>query len=154
MHFKLFLENEEKNNIEAMLKKLPAKHQALVKGYKFTYQGGNTLKHDNENIGEFDPQKKCITVAAPWHYAREFTTLHEIGHMVWQYILDDKQRKEWHALVKKTKASQGKTLEKNARDSLNQNAEELFCMAYGATYCKHPPITYDQDDWFKFIKQI
>ena len=141
MQFKQFLESEEKKNIKTTLSKLPKAHKALVKGYKYAFQGGNTMKGDDEHIGEVDPNTKKIVVAAPWNYGREFTILHEIGHMVYE-TLTPKQKKMWAKIVKNTK------------DKQKQIPEELFCMAYANTYAKHQVEIHNHEEWGKFIKSL
>jgi hypothetical protein len=65
-----------------------------------------------------------------------------------------KTKEQWELLVKKTKESQKNKLKKVSRNSLNQSAEELFCMTYGTVYSKHPPKTFDHPEWVEFIKKI
>lgn len=137
--FRLFLEKtEEEKNVQQLLKKLPAGHRNLLKGYKFKYQGGNTLKGDDGHIGVIYQDK--ITVAAPWNYGREFTTLHEIAHLVWEYKMTPKLKNEWKEIVSKTKNKQ------------KQIPEELFCMAYACHYAKHKIKIHDHPEWHEFIK--
>lgn len=131
---------EEKNDIKNMLEKIPQKHANLVKNFKFKFQPGNTLKGDKSHVGYMSDDHKEICVAAPWNYGREFTVLHEVGHKVWEQLLDNKSKEKWSLLIKKYKK--------------NENPEELFCMAYAATYSKHPPITYYKKDWINFIKKL
>jgi hypothetical protein len=140
MDFSQFLleAEEEERNIKAMLKKLPKKHADLMKGFKFKYVPGNTLKGDDEHIGLI--KGKTVTVAGPWNYGREFTTLHEIGHMVWEKLMTPELKKAWTACAKKNK--------KQNQD----NDEENFCMAYAACYTKHPPLTHHHEAWVDFIK--
>jgi len=146
MDFHQFLENEEKKNIKTTLGHIPSKHRALVKGYNFKLQSGNTMSGDDENIGQIDTAKKCITIAAPWHYGREFTLLHEIGHMVWA-VLPHEVKTKWQTLVKKLKCDPKKEVQ-------NQSVEELFCMAYANTYAKHKDKIHDHPEWDKFIRAI
>jgi hypothetical protein len=141
--FKNFLEaTEEKKNIEQMLAKLPDRHRALIKGYRFVFQPGNTLKGDDEHVGVIDQDRKTITIAAPWNYGREFTIIHEIAHMVWEIFLDRKMKLMWKQIVDNTKHKQ------------NQNAEELFCMAYANHYAKHQIEIHNHPMWDAFIKKI
>jgi len=57
--FKEFLiESEEKKDTNEILKKIPKSHADLVKGFKFIWQAGNTLKGDNDHTGIIDPKKK------------------------------------------------------------------------------------------------
>ncbi len=141
MNFRqFFLEaEEEEKNVVAMLKKLPKQHKALVKGFKFRYVPGNTLKGDEEHIGVIDKDK--ITVASPWNYGREFTTLHEIAHMVWEKLMTPELKKAWSKVVKRNPRRQ------------KQNDEELFCMAYACTYAKHKILVHYCPAWEDFIKK-
>lgn len=138
--FRTFLEDEEKENVKAMISKLPKGHQRLLHGYKFKYTPGNTLKGDDEHIGYIHKDK--IVVAAPWNYGREFTTLHEIAHLVWEYKMTPKLKKEWSKVVKKNPIRQ------------KQNDEELFAMAYACHYAKHKIKVHDHPEWRKFIESI
>jgi len=142
MEFRQFLESEETKNIKVMLAKIPKAHQKLVRGFKYVFQKGNTLNGDNENIGVCDNCKKQLTIAAPWNYGREFTTLHEIGHMVWETLPPEK-KEEWKKVLKGTKG-----------EHQRQNAEELFCMGYANTYAKHKDKIHDHPEWDKFIKSL
>lgn len=147
--FKLFMESEEEENIKDTLSKLPDSHRGLVKGYRFTLKGGNTLPGDDEHIGFMNTKPKEIAVAAPWHYGREFTMLHEVAHRVWEELMDDALRQKWSLVVKKNKHRQ------NQNDSpLNQSDEEIFCMAYAAAYSKHPPVVYYKREWIRFIMNL
>lgn len=137
--FKLFLEFEEKENVKKTIKKLPDGHQFLLKGYKINFTPRNTLNGDKDHIGFIFKNK--IEVSAPWRYSREFTTLHEIGHLVYEKLMTKDLKKEWAKVVKKNK--------KQNQD----NDEENFCMAYAATYSKHPPTTHSHPEWIKFIKE-
>jgi len=144
MNFKDFMMSEDicMSDVHKTLRKVPKKHRNLVRGFKYTFQPGNTLKGDNDHIGFIDEKKKTITIAAPWNYGREYTLLHELGHAVWQHILDDKKREEWKRIVKNTKNKQ------------KQGAEELFCMAYANTYSNRKIEIHSHDSWEKFIKSI
>jgi len=144
MEFKNFLLESEKNmaDVRATLLKIPAKHKALAKNYKFKFQKDNTLNGDDEHIGEIDDEKKVITIAAPWNYGREYTILHEIGHLIWKWMVNDKMKEKWGKIVKGTK------------DKMNQNAEELFCMAYANTYAESKIKIHDHPEWEKFVKSI
>ena len=153
MNFRLFLESEEENNVKKLLASLPKSHRDLLDGYHFKYTGGNTLKGDEEHIGYIHKDK--IVVAAPWNYSRAFTTLHEIAHLVWEYIVTDQLKDEWKNLVKKTKQSQiAKFKHKDQKYALRQGAEEIFCMSYAAHYCTHSPIIWINDEWSKFIDKL
>lgn len=142
MTFKIFLENEEEKNIRQTLNKLPSRHSDLVRGYRFTLKGGNTLPGDDEHIGYMDEKPKEICVAAPWNYGREFTLLHEIGHQVWDKLVPDALKKRWVDIVRQTK------------DRQKQSPEELFCMAYANFYAKNKMVIHDHPEWNKFIKDL
>ena len=141
MTFKIFLENEEQNDIKKTISKLPNKFADLVKGYKFQFQSGNTMKGDNGHVGEVDDKKKTIIIASPWNYGREYTLLHEIAHLVWKKVSNDK-RKEWSKIVKATK------------DRQDQPEEELFAMAFANTYAKNKIVIHTHDTWDKFVKAL
>jgi len=140
--FKNFIESEEDENIKDTLKKLPKSHSDLVHGYQFTLKGGNTLPGDDDHIGYMDDHKKKIAVAAPWHYGREFTVLHEIAHRVWETLVPDELKHKWKEIVERTKNKQ------------KQSAEELFCMAYANFYAKHQMVIHDHPEWNKFIRDL
>lgn len=154
MNFKLYLEGEEKEDIKKTIAKLPKQHQNLLKGYKYSFHGGNTLKGDKENIGMIYKDK--ITVASPWFYGREFVLLHEIGHLFFEKCLTSKQKKDWSNLVKKTKSDQIKKIKNSGKSAsaIKQNDEELFCMAYAQTYANTPVVKYDHPEWIEFIKKL
>jgi hypothetical protein len=141
MNFKLFLESSESEDIKRTLNKLPKKHRELVKNYKINLQGGNTLKGDKEHIGELDGNNKNITVAAPYHFSRETTFLHEIAHQVWE-SLPETLKQQWTKIIKKTK------------HPTHQNPEEMFCMCYATHYVKNKLVTYVNPKWDAFIKKI
>jgi len=136
--FKLFFEkalSEEDKNIKETLGRLPKSHAALVGGYKFNLQDGNTLNKDDEHVGYIDDEKKTIAVAAPWNYGREFTFLHEIAHKVWEQILDSNLKSKWKKIESK-------------------DSEEAFCMAYANYYVKNPVVRFDKQKWKAFIKGL
>jgi hypothetical protein len=149
MNFKIFLENLENYSadVKQSIKKLPKDHAALIKGYKIKFEPNNTLKNDAGHIGFIDEEKKTITVAAPWNYGRNFTFLHEIAHAVWKYKVSQEKKKEWTELFLKEK-------KKMKHESLNQNAEEIFAMAYANFYSKHKLLTYNNEKWNNFVKNI
>lgn len=152
MEFMTFFEFEEKRNVEKLLSRLPKGHRTLLDGYKFRYTPGNTLNGDNQHIGYIHKDK--IVVAAPWNYSRGFTTLHEIAHLVWEYLMTKKLRKEWSELVKKTKSEQIKKFDaEEQKKAIQQNEEEIFSMAYAAAYSHHAPIIWHNKSWIKFIKE-
>lgn len=139
--FRQFLETEEEQDIRHTLAKLPPSHAALVKGFDFGFQGGNTLKGDDENIGYMDPENKKVVVAAPWNYGREFTLLHEVGHRVYERLSDDLKHR-WAVIVHNTKNKQ------------KQSPEELFCMAYANHYAKNKIVIHDHPEWHRFIEEL
>jgi len=144
MSFRLFLESEEDKNLsdlKATLKRLPKQDAALVKGWKYVFQVGNTMKGDKGHVGLMDPNKKTITLAAPWNYGREFTFLHEVGHLKWETLSNSIQKK-WKETVKKHK------------DRQKDTDEELFCMAYANHYCKNRVIVHDNPAWHDFIEKL
>lgn len=136
--FKLFIEkamSEEDKNIKETLGRLPKGHRDLVNGYKFKLHSGNTLDGDDDHVGYMDDDKNAIAVAAPWHFGREFTFLHEIAHKVWSEILDAKLQSAWKKIE-------------------SQDSEEHFCMAYANYYAKNPVVKYDKPKWKSFIKEL
>lgn len=143
--FKTFLEtgnNGKNSDISDTLKKLPKRQQALLKGYEFKFQSGNSLKGDGDHVGYNDLQKKIICVAAPWRYSRQFTILHEIGHVIWDDLLTPEQKKQWESISKK------------GSQKLKQNAEELFCMCYANFYSDRPLTHFCDPKWDKFISNL
>lgn len=147
MSFKKFFQNdadEEKRDIAKLLAKIPPQHAALVQGYRWRFQGGNTLSGDDQHVGYMDSQEKEICVAAPWHYARDFTVLHEIAHRVWEQFVQPNPQlvQQWKQIVANTKNRQ------------EQPPEELFSMAYAATFAKNPPAIHLHKEWVDFIKRI
>lgn len=140
LSFKKFMhKTEEEKDIQQTLEKLPKLHQNLVKDFKYKLHAGNTLNGDSEHVGYMDPAKKEIAAAAPYRYSREMTILHEIAHVVWDHLMSNELRDKWATIVKRTKNKQ------------NQSAQELFCMAYAATYSHNPPSIHDHPEWNKFI---
>lgn len=146
--FKEFMQNapsndmgEEKRDVQKTLSKLPPSHYDLVKGFKWKFQGGNTLHGDEEHVGYMDDQEKEIAVAAPWNYGREFTVLHEVAHQVWE-LIPDQLKQQWEQIVANTKEKQ------------SQSPEELFCMAYANHYAKNKIVIHDHPEWHQFIKNL
>jgi len=131
---------EEEKNVKAMLAKLPAAHRKLLDGFKFKYVGGNTLNGDKEHIGVIDKDK--IVVAAPWNYGREFTTLHELGHMIYEKLCSKPWKEAWHKAVKAHP------------DRQKQNDEELWCMAYANHFSKHKNLTHHHPAWEAYMKKF
>lgn len=148
MEFRQYLNegSEGEKDVKKTLKRIPATHRALVKDYKFVFQPTNCLRGDNKHIGLIDEKNKTITIAAPWNYGREYTLLHEVGHAVWKYILDEAKRAEWKKLLRPVKR-------RNKRD-LNQNDEEIFCMAYAQAYAKNGLEKYDHDELVDFVRGL
>lgn len=147
MSFKQFFQDdadEEKRDIAKLLAKIPKQHAALVDGFRWRFQAGNTLHGDDQHVGYMDPHDKTICVAAPWHYARDFTVLHEIAHRVWEHYVAPQPQlvQQWKQIVANTKNRQ------------DQPAEELFSMAYAATYAKNPPAIHLHRTWVAFIKNL
>jgi hypothetical protein len=144
--FKYFLEqtSEQEENIKKTLARVPKKHSALIKGYNFKWQCDNVLNGDGEHVGVIDPNDKTITVAAPYRYSREFTFLHELAHKVWENFVSPFPElvEKWKKIVKGTK------------NKMRQNAEELFCHGYAATYAQNPPMIHHHEEWIKFINKI
>ena len=148
-NFKLFFEEKEMEDVNKLLNKLPTSHKKLIHGFKFKYTGNNTLNGDKKHVGVIYGKK--IEVAAPWNYGREFTTLHEIAHLVWSHKLTPKLKKEWAKLLKSTKKEMNK--KEISKSSLNQGAEEIFAMSYANYYSKHKILTYNHPKWMDFIKE-
>jgi hypothetical protein len=132
--------SEERKNLDAVISKLPDNHQKLLKHFDITYTCKNTLNGDDEHIGMI--HKFDVEVAAPWRYSREFTTLHEIAHLVWEKIVSNEDKKDWSKLAKLYKGEP------------KMNDEELFCMVYAAAYSTHPPATYNIEKLTKFVKKF
>ncbi|RDJ35242.1 MAG: hypothetical protein DWQ19_10535 [Crenarchaeota archaeon] len=153
LSFKKFIEEDTHfmGDVKATIANIPKSHRDLIKNYKIKPENGNTLKNDKEHVGEIDEKKRHIKVASPWNYSRETTFLHEVAHCVYKYMMTPKLKREWKKLIKDTKTEQKKDKDK-AKDSLDQNPEEIFCMVYSAVYSKHPHSTYDHDAWLNFIK--
>lgn len=148
MEFRQFVTeaSESEKDLKRTLSKIPSKHSRLVRGYRFVFQPSNNLRGDNRHIGFIDEKNKTITVAAPWNYGREYTLLHEVGHAVWKYGMDDDKRAEWKKLLKPIK-------KRNKKD-LNQNDEEIFCMAYAQAYAKNGLEKYDHEELVDFVRRL
>jgi transketolase len=145
--FKEFLLEGIQEEVKETIKKLPKAHQALVKGYKFKFEGGNTLKGSSENIGMIhlnNDKKKEIHVAAPWNYPRVFTVLHEVAHVIFEKFMahNNKLKKEWTKIVDNTKKK------------VNQSAEEIFCHAYANHFSKNKIVIHTHPEWTKFIEDF
>ena len=154
MKFKEFLKKTDRIDVEKALDKIPKSHHNLIKDYKISFEGESTLKGDSGHIGFIDEKKKIITIAAPWYYGREFTFLHEIAHAVWKHIVSEDQKKRWDKLIKSNKKKQKENLSKEAAKSLDQKNEEIFCMVYANYYTKHKILTYNDKNYYNFIKNL
>jgi hypothetical protein len=97
--------------------------------------------NDNNHIGNIN--KYDIVVAAPWNYGREFTTLHEIAHLVFEKLVTEKQKQEWDKLCKKFYNKKPK-----------MNCEEVFCMVYACNYSTHKVETYNVPKLINFVKRV
>jgi len=141
MNFKdFFIENnkkEEKKSLVKTLKKIPKKHRDMLIDYDFKYQNGLTLKNDKENVGMMF--NKNIVVCSPWLFSKEFTTLHEIGHVVWSKLSQEKKQ-AWVKL--------------NNKNKITNIVEEDFCMYYASYYSDYSLNKYNKEDLLKFIKSI
>jgi ABC-type Mn2+/Zn2+ transport system ATPase subunit len=149
--FKQFIKESDIRDIESTINNIPESHKKLIKNYEIKFDKENTLKKDSNHIGYINEKEKIINIASPWHYSKEFTLLHEIAHMVWKYILSDQQINDWNKITKTTKI---KNISKKAIKSLNQNPEEIFCMAYANFYSRHTLLTYNSNKFNNFIKNI
>lgn len=151
IYFKNYLESseekEEKESLRKTLSLIPKKHKELLDNYKIKLLDRVTI--DGKNVGLMCG--KNITISNSWNYGKEFIILHEIGHVVWQEILSPKDKKDWKSILDKTKDEQK---EKTKSTSLNQNEEEIFCMAYASKYAKHPSNVYHNKEWLKFIEKF
>jgi hypothetical protein len=143
--FKQFIENEKKD-VEQALEKLPLAHQKLAHGFELNLEPTHTLKGDGAHVGEIiiHPKKKSIRVSSPWNYGREFALFHEIGHLVWEFIIKGKPaQKEWEALCSKTKDKKK-----------DEPPEELWCHAYANHFIKFPMVIHSHPEWTNFIKKV
>jgi hypothetical protein len=149
INFKYFLESEEKSNLEKTISRLPKKHRELIHNYKFKYKDKTTL--DKKNVGLLCGDK--IEIAGGWNYSKEFVTLHEVGHVVWEKLSSSEKHK-WKDLLSRTIDDQKKKADKISKSSLNQNPEEIFAMTYACAYSKHPSHYFYNKKWIKFVKSI
>lgn len=143
MNFKIFFENSE--DINKTLAKLPKEHIKLLDGLILNYTCKNTLDYSKEHVGIL--KNKKITVSAPWNYSREFTTLHEVAHIVWCKGLSDEQKSNWKKLF-------NEEIKKMKHPSAKQSHEEIFCMCYANYYSRHKLLTFENDKWENFIKNL
>ena len=142
--FRQFIEQteEQEKNVKNTLNKLPKSHRKWLSQYEIKWQCDNTLNGDDEHVGVINPNNKTITVAAPWRYSRQFTFLHEIAHKVFEKFMTKKMFNTWKDIVKNTK------------NKMNQNAEELFCMAYANHFSDHKVVKHDHPEWEGFVKNF
>ena len=151
MKFRQFLEtsymDEEKQDVQKTLAKLPPSHAALVNGFQWKFHAGNTLDGDTQHVGYMDSGNREIAVAAPYNYGREFTILHEIAHRVWEHMNSNLKR-HWNQLA------QDMTDHQKQDKSVNQEPEEKFCMAYAQHYAKNKLVKFANPKWDQFIAQL
>jgi hypothetical protein len=140
--FKEFVNEDE--DVSKTLAKLPAHHRELVKGYKFLFEPGNTLKGDDGHVGMIvNHPNKVVRIAAPWNYGREFTVIHEIAHLVYQtFIKGTDLEKQWAKLSLSTKDRKK-----------DEPAEELWCHCYASMFVKYPPEIHHHPEWVAFMKK-
>ena len=141
--FKQFVTEDE--DVAKSLAKLPAHHRMLVKGYKFLFEPGNTLKGDDGHVGMIvNKPNKVVRIAAPWNYGREFTLLHEIAHLVYEvYIRGTPFEKSWEQLSMSTPDRKK-----------DEPAEELFCHAYANHFAKNKIEIHNHPEWDQFIRKV
>lgn len=144
--FRCYLEgHEEDRDISGTLSRIPERHREFLKGFSLSFQGGSTINNDGKHVGVVQSHPNPhITIAAPYRYSREMVLLHEVAHLVWVQLMDHHRRQAWTSLVAKTPM----------KEEDRQDPEELWAMAYAATYAKHPPTTYHKPEWVHFIRQI
>lgn len=146
MDFKAFFEQntkEEQKSVKDALNKLPKAYQKLVRGFKFKFLDGSTLNGDRDHVGYMTHKPKVIAVAGPWHYGREFTFFHEIGHLVWEKLVNDKFKKEWKKVLNSTPGKRQ-----------HQGLEEMFCMMFANEYAKNKIVIHDHPEWHNFMKKL
>jgi hypothetical protein len=145
INFKTFMElceqEEEDKDILRTLGNIPRSHAGLVKGYTFKFQGGNTLKGDDDHIGYVQEDPKEIVVAAPWRHSREHVLLHELAHRVWEKLPANLKNK-WSFILNKT------------NKKIPESAEEMFCHVYANFYSNNKVIRYSDDGWNAFIASL
>jgi hypothetical protein len=141
--FKRFVNEDE--DVQKTIAKLPRHHQILVKGYKFQFEPGNTLKGDDGHVGMIvNKPEKIIRIAAPWRFGREFTLLHEIAHLVYEfYVRGTPLEVEWGRIEKSTP---------NKKE--NESAEENFCHAYANVYASMKITIHTHPEWKEFILRL
>lgn len=135
----------EDDDVAKTIAKIPPHHQILVKGYRFEFEPGNTLKGDKGHVGLImNKPERVIRIAAPWNYGREFTLLHEIAHLVHElYIKGTPLEKEWAAICKATPDRKK-----------DESPEELFCHGYACHFAKNKIAVHDHPEWHGFMDKI
>lgn len=153
MRFMEFMQHanmeEEKGDIKKTLAKLPPSHAALVQGFKWKFHAGNTLNGDNQHVGYMDDQEKEIAVAAPQNYGRQFCSLHEIAHKVWDR-LSPQLKQQWNHICRQLTPRQ----KQDNNPAIHQEPTEIFCMAYGNYYADTKLVKFDNPLWMKFIANL
>lgn len=128
-------------DVKDTIESLPKCFQKLVKGFKVKFLSTDTLPKNKENIGYIQGDK--IVVCNPYYYSRQFTFLHEIGHMVYTYYIHKtKFEQEWKDILSKVK------------NKINQNAEEQFCHFFASFYCRYPLVKHSHPEYEKFFKKL
>lgn len=140
MDFRQFCEahQEIEQDIKKSLSNVPSKHKNLLKNHKFKLQDKASINNDKKHVGSID--HKEMLIASPWNHSREFVFLHELAHLVWQYILKSLQKNRWKDICKKYKFDDG--------------PEEFFCMIYSNCYAKNKLKKYDYPELFSFIEKL
>jgi hypothetical protein len=142
--FKKFIKEEDGNDIEKSLHKIPKTHRNLVHGYKIIFEPNHTLRGDDGHVGMITNNPKQIRLASPFNYGREFALLHEVGHLVWAaYVKGTALEQEWNQIAANTKDKKK-----------DENAEELFCHAYADTYAKNKIVIHHHPEWEAFINKL
>lgn len=141
--FRDFIHQEQ--DVDKILDKLPLQFKKLTDGYEIRFEIGNTLFGDKSHIGMIvNKPKKLIKISAPLFYSREFTLLHEIGHLVYEsYIRNTDLEKEWHKLSLSTKPRK-----------MDESSEELFCHSFASYFAKYAVPIHDHPEWRKFMDKV
>ena len=145
MNFKNFIMLMEgyDQDLKKTLAKIPQQHRDLLRGYHFKFRANGTLKSDKNSVGLIDKNNKTITICAGWNYGMEYIVLHEVGHLIWE-TLNDQKKEQWKAIVAKTKM----------KDSDRQGCEEMFSMAYSDHYAKNKIVKFGHPEWKAFIGSL
>lgn len=139
--FILEMDEREKDVLDT-LSKLPKKYRNLVKGFKFKWEAGHTLKDYPGHVGLIDPKTKTITIAASFNYSRNFIFLHELAHIVYNVYCTKKWKDLWAKTVVKHK------------DRQKQNDEELFCHNFASYFANHQIVTHDHPAWVDYMDKF